>query len=352
MSVNLFPGVVSVIKTGGTAVTAAYGPVVGGIISNPLLPGDQGIASPEPLYFSLVSSADLSENTTTQMLNPGESFNIPIGQTTNVSVNAATSGHKFSIVVFQSPAPFTPSTASFPPSGPVTVQNIIPSYLYQQYSDDDDLQAFIGAYNSLAQGYLNWFNQIGLPIYTGAAIAGGLLNWVGQGLYGIARPYLPSGTNQNIGPLNTWVLNYIPLNDLKKVGNQNYYATTDDVYKRCITWAFYKGDGKVFNVRWLKRRIAQFLNGANGVAFNVDDTYQVSVTFGVGAQVNIRILSGIRVVTTASLLNTFTLNSMGLNIINSTFTSYSQFAMAPILKAAIDSGALELPFQFTYVVTV
>ena len=45
-------------------------------------------------------------------------------------------------------------------------------------------------------------------------------------------------------------------------------AVTDDVFKRILTWHFYKGDGKNFSVRWLKRRIWRFLQGANGTDFD------------------------------------------------------------------------------------
>lgn len=36
------------------------------------------------------------------------------------------------------------------------LEDIIKSYLYTQYNDDDDLQAFVSAYNSMAQEIYAW----------------------------------------------------------------------------------------------------------------------------------------------------------------------------------------------------
>ncbi len=37
------------------------------------------------------------------------------------------------------------------------LQQVVPSYIYDQYSDDDDLLAFAESFNAIAQGYLDWF---------------------------------------------------------------------------------------------------------------------------------------------------------------------------------------------------
>ena len=166
---------------------------------------------------------------------------------------------------------------------PVALQETIKSYLYWQYNDDADLAAFVKAYNDYSQAYLNAFNVLNLPIYT--SLTGYLLDWVGQGLYGMARPILPQAAVLDAGPYNTYAYN---------IGVYDYYSfqpmpptalATDDLYKRCLTWAIYKGDGKVFNIRNLKRRVARFLNGPNGVAFNADSTYYVSVQVSDGVGV-------------------------------------------------------------------
>ena len=232
------------------------------------------------------------------------------------------------------------------------INTIIPAYLYLQYSDDSDLQAFIAAFNSQSQSYLDWFNSINLPIYTGDPISGTLLDWVAQGLYGLIRPVLPSGINQSTGTYNTYAYNTQTYNTYDLIGPSTYYATNDDVFKRVITWCFYKGDGFQFNIRWLKRRIERFLNGVNGTAPNIDETYQISVSFGVGNIVSIRISDGVSVETGGAIYNDYAFNTLAYNSITATFMPLTPLALAPILQAAIDAGVLPLPFQYTYVVTI
>ena len=227
---------------------------------------------------------------------------------------------------------------------------VLPSYLYWQYNDDQDLQAFVAAYNSLAQGYLNWLVSANLPVYTGATVIGALLDWVAEGLYGIQRQPLSHGTPKTVGALNTWVLDSLALNTTKNAGGATYYATSDDVFKRIITWHFYKGDGKYFNVRWLKRRIQRFLTGLNGTDPGINQTWQISITFSTGNQVIISLLSGIRNITGGAMLNRMGLNTMGLNQLNTTYTQFNPIANAAVLKDAINSGVLELPIQYSYIV--
>lgn len=47
------------------------------------------------------------------------------------------------------------------------LESIIPAYPYTQYNDDPDIVAFFDAYNKLAQGYLDYFNNLNLPCWTG-----------------------------------------------------------------------------------------------------------------------------------------------------------------------------------------
>jgi hypothetical protein len=351
--VNLFRGANSSVSVGGTAVIAVYGPAQGGLIVNPQLAGDQGISVAEVLYIDLVNPAVLHQTDTCIPLQPGEYYRVPHGCTTNITVNAATSGHKFSVVTFQPPpVPVFPDTGGFPPAGPTSLQNTINSYLYIQYNDDDDLQAFVDAYNILTQEYITWFNTINLPIYTNPNVSGTLLDWVLTNLYGQVRPALSSGRNRNLGPLNTYALNVLPPNVRKIIGSQDITATSDDFYRRIATWNFYKGDGKVVNVRWLKRRIMRFLLGANGIDVNPNTTYQVSVTFGLDGQVNITLVKGRRTVTGGAVPGRFAPNTKRPNELDSFYTNIVPLQNGSILKEAIDSGVLQLPFQFTYVVNV
>lgn len=203
------------------------------------------------------------------------------------------------------------------------LKKIIPSYVYQEYADDDNLQGFCTAYNTLAQEYCDWFNQINLPAYTGALITDSLLDWVALGLYGISRPAL---TGNNL--------------------------VTDDEFKRIISWHFYKDDGKVFDVRWLKRRIMRFLEGINGTGQAVNQTYQISVRFPGNGVVFINVLTGIGVFDRKTLFNGSQFNTRKFNETILQIRHYADTTLAPILKAAIDAGICELPFQYTYIVGI
>lgn len=352
-SVTLRQGTTKIL-TGGLPVIAMYGPLIGGVLSNPASAQDQGVPLAEVLLYNFYGQASLTVGGTTYALYPGDSIAIPDGLTTNVSVNAATSGHKFSAVVWVNPPPYppVPQSGDFPINAPASVQGTIASYLYDEYNDDDNLQAFVNAYNAMAQQYVDWFNQINLPIYTGQYINGPLADWVMSYLYGLVRPALPSGFDKLLGPLNTWAPNTIPLNALKKLDNQTFYATTDDIYKRILTWLFYKGDGKYFSIRWLKRRVVRFLNGVNGTAPNVDQTYQVSVGFGKGNICYINILGSKRQVTGGAILNRFALNQVRPNQLNTIYFDIPVSPFAAVLKTAIDSGVCELPFQYTFIVSI
>jgi hypothetical protein len=250
------------------------------------------------------------------------------------------------------PVVVTPSTSTFPPNGPTTLTETIPSYLYQQYNDDDDLLAFIEAYNAITQEYVTWFAEIGLPYYIGEQITGSLLDWVAEGLYGMKRPLLPSGRAITHGPLNTYALNTHALNLLEVHGSSDYYLTSDDTFKRILTWHLYKGDGKVFNIRWLKRRIARFLTGTNGSQGETDQTYQISVTFGTDHEVNINLQSIRRFAHGGAILGAGLMNDFYLNEMVTESVTIPISPLVPVFKAAVEAGALELPFQYTWIVNI
>jgi hypothetical protein len=231
------------------------------------------------------------------------------------------------------------------------LDKVIPSYLYLEYSDDLDLQAFVQSFNTLSQEYVTWFRDIGLPVYTGDLIAGALLDWVALGLYGFKRPSLPIGIETEIGEYNTPQFNELVYNGRKILNPAVYYVADDDIFKRCITWNFYKGDGTVFNINWLKRRIQRFLDGPNGTDPGIQQTYQISVTFGPPGQVNIFLTSGTRIVTGGALFNKAGYNTTGYNTLTSYFIPGVPIVLAPIFQAAIEAGVLNLPFQKTFVVS-
>jgi hypothetical protein len=345
VSVSIYPGAASRVLVGGHAVAAAFGPLLGGFVMNPLTAADQGVSA-EPLFLDLVAPAAARETATTIELRPGDIFSFPTNFGGTVWVNAATSGHKFSAVVYQPQSSFvlTPNSEGFPPAGPVTLATTIPSYLYVQYNDDKDLQAFVSAYNTITQAYVSWFVNTNLGDYT--SLSGGLLGWVAQGLYGFTRPLLGVGRNRNLGPLNTYLYNSLPLNALKKIGPQNVTTVSDDIFQRVITWSFYKGDSFVVNIKWLKRRVMRFLIGVNGTAPNIDNTYPVSVRIS-GNLVTIGISIGSRKLTKGAI-NSYVYNSRTMNGYRSTFIPATTgiFPLDSVLSEAISSGVLPIPFQF------
>jgi hypothetical protein len=196
---------------------------------------------------------------------------------------------------------------------------IIPSYLYWQYSDDEDLQSFVTAYNALAQEYLNSFNELNMPIYT--IQNGALLDWLATGIYGYSRPTIANQLFVAKGAYNTIDYNFetIPYNaeqSVPIVGSSE--IATDDIYQRCLTWNFYKGDGFQFSIPWLKRRVLRFLQGVNGFAPDIQETYAISVTFPMEYKCLI------------------------------TISKSSRIDTATVLQNAINTKAINLPFQYDF----
>jgi len=228
------------------------------------------------------------------------------------------------------------------------ISKILPSYLYQQYNGDPDLEAFFTAYNELSQSNLDKINTLNLPIYT--TKSGVLLEWVALGLYGFTRPVLPKGDYFDKGVYNTIHLNEVPYNQNVRIAPTDFYQVTDDIFKRCITWNFYKGDGFQFTINWLKRRVARFLSGVNGVSHNIDETYQISVTMDAMDVVTIRIAPGVSIKKGGALLDSFDLNEVPLNA-PTLYTPLIPTDLAPILESAIKAGVLQLPIGYTYNVT-
>lgn len=91
-------GDIAIVTTGTTAVTPMSGPYNGCYIVNPLTATDQGIMAAEPLYVNPVVAATTTGNGTNTAIAPGQAWNCPVGGTGAISVNAATTGHKFTVV--------------------------------------------------------------------------------------------------------------------------------------------------------------------------------------------------------------------------------------------------------------
>ena len=367
MTVKLWPLVNSRIAKGGQASVAVYGPCLGGLIVNPVSAQDRNLALVEPLYIDLVNPAVTAESGTCFKLQAGQGFTIPPNFGGTVSVNAPSTGHAFSGYVIQPPAGRQPlegvgdTGKPFPPTELSVLKEALPAYLYQQYTDDDDLQAFVGAFNEMVGWYMNWFAKLNPADYTQGHIEGALLDWVALGLYGMPRPALPLGHARTVGPLNSWTMNTWPLNVLAVIPPADYQLTIDDTFRRILTWHLYKDDGDVFNIRWLKRRVERFLTGEDGTGGDThalppwwapDQTYDVSVSFGANNEVDINFIRTRRHFVKGALMGTFALNTTYLNEFDSTAITFPINPLAPIFKTAVDSGVLELPFQYKFIVNI
>jgi hypothetical protein len=345
-------GLRSIIVAAGNSVQVSAANAIGGYIYNPITSYDQQLLQPDVLYVCPIGPAATSEIDTTVALQPGGRYEIPREAQYGIWVNSNSSGHNFVVVqVFDAEDPNPPYfKGDFPPTGPTGVLRPIPSYLYQEYSDDSDLQAFVAAYNSMMQDIIDTLLNLNLPIYTKDPISGALLDWVGQGLYGISRPSLTYSFPRIFGPYNTYEYNVQTYNQYVYQFPDDIALTDDDIYRRVITWHFHKGDGKYFSVEWLKKRVMRFLLGINGTCPNIDNTYQISVTFGASCDVTIRIVLIDRTIIDGAIYNndSFQYNVMQYNQLNTTAINYPPLPTMTEFADAVRSGVLELPFMFNW----
>ncbi|MFT2797547.1 hypothetical protein [Serratia sp. N21D137] len=201
------------------------------------------------------------------------------------------------------------------------IDNIIPAYPYTQYNSDPNIVAFFTAYNSLAQEYLDELNALNLPCWTSPTITGELLDWIALGIYGEGRPLLQISEDAIArGAYNTIEYNAIPYAGLKNYAPGSASYVSDDYFKRILTWNFYKGDGSHFCIDWLKRRVARFIHGANGIDPPLQDTFDISVTANNGV---------------------FTVN----------IPDYGD-GIGYFLKDAINQSLVKLPFIYKYEVVI
>lgn len=236
------------------------------------------------------------------------------------------------------------------------LEKTIPSYLYVEYNEDEACQAFVNAYNEQAQNYLDTVRNLNLPNYTQAPIEGDLLDWVAGGVYGFDRPTFPTINLATIGPLNTYPLNTLAYNEFLNQNPDFTFYTSDDAFRRVLTWHLYRADGVQFNIRWFKRRVARFLYGEDGIwkQNGLDcaaDTSRISVTFGPPYTVNLRIVNNVRRITGGAIFARFVLGRKAFAQMDSENEVYDPIPTAYFLNGAINGGILEVPFQFDYIVT-
>lgn len=231
------------------------------------------------------------------------------------------------------------------------LEDIIRSYLYTQYNDDDNIRAFVTAYNTMAKNIYDWMTNANLPIFVGGYNAGDQLRWVARGIYGVKPPVLSSGRQLVIGSFNTFTFNSVPFNTRKVINQSEQVVVSDDLFKRIMTWNYYKGDGFYFTIPWLKRRIMRFLTGVNGVDVVNDQHWSISVLFsGEGASVSI--IKGFRKLTDSSVYNTQTFNRRAYNQKTSVLIKSNEYEYASLFKQAFDSGLLHMPFYQPVSVTI
>lgn len=231
------------------------------------------------------------------------------------------------------------------------LDTIIKSYLYTQYNDDDDIRAFVTAYNAMAQQVYTWMTSANLPIFAGGYQSGDQLRWIARGIYGVKPPVLSSGKRQVYGPFNTLTFNRLPFNTRKVVTQTDQVVVSDDLFKRIMTWNFYKGDGFYFTIPWLKRRIMRFLTGVDGVDIVNDQHWSVSVLFSDGGT-SITIMKGYRQLTDSSLYNTIEYNTREYDQNDSILIKSTSYEFAELFKQAFDSGLLHMPFYQSVSVTI
>lgn len=161
---------------------------------------------------------------------------------------------------------------------------LAPAFPYQQFSDDADIKALFDAYNTLAQKILTWIYEHCLPLYMRPSITGGLLDYVAYCLYGIRRSQLGySQIGLVNGSIDTAAINTLAIDDITAAISAKSIHLSDDVFKRVITWNFYKGDGSQFSIPWLKKRIMRFVTGDQGHAWRFNSTAPVSITIQNGS---------------------------------------------------------------------
>lgn len=231
------------------------------------------------------------------------------------------------------------------------------AYPYQQYNDSDEVSSFFMATNNLCQSdYVDFFNTTDLAVYTESTISGPLLDWIAQGVYGMSRPIIPTGSASNLGAYNTIVYNSDPFNFIQTSGSVGYVALSDDLFKRCMTWNFYKGDGQNFSFTWLKKRVARWLVGVNGIPPIIDETYPISVKDIGNRTLQITITTSQLAVTVGAFANSFLPGTMlaGYFAIDGgekypiNFTT----AMAQSFQMVLAGGVLQVPFMYNFKVIV
>ena len=235
------------------------------------------------------------------------------------------------------PTYYTESFAQAPLSA------VVPAYVYTEFNDDPYVTAFFTAYNELAQGYLDWFKETPIPVWTSPQVSGGLLDFIGTNLYGTPRPVISTaGANLTYGAMGTRAMDTMAMDSYQLIKTGTAQPADDDLYKRTLTWIHYKGDGFQATIEWLRRRIARFLYGANG------------------GDIDIGLITNISLSATGSLsqmamdslaMNAQAMNSTRVSTANLRGILYASIPPTTVSQYFIDlftAGYLPAPFQMVY----
>lgn len=155
----LSAGRASEIRAGGEAVqivngNLVAGSILGGKIVNPARAEDQGLATAERLFVDKTGPAYSSEKLTTFALEPGESFDFPANPVGGVWANAASSGHRFAVIVRNElPPP--------PPDSPVVVQQLGSLHYSSQIEQREDAVVDTNSVVFTSLNEIQAFNQVG-----------------------------------------------------------------------------------------------------------------------------------------------------------------------------------------------
>ncbi|EPB4501580.1 hypothetical protein [Yersinia enterocolitica] len=162
---------------------------------------------------------------------------------------------------------------------------------------------------------------------------------------------LSSDKRRISGPFNAMLFNQLPFNGRVVKNESEQVVASDDVFKRVMTWNYYKGDGFNFTIPWLKRRIMRFLTGVDGVDVLNDQRWSISVLFS-SSGASISIVKGYRKLTSSSLYNASTFNTRSFNQKTSVLIKSNEYEFASLFKQAFDSGLLHMPFYQPVSVTI
>lgn len=96
-------GLATSITLGGQAVMVIPPGAYGGYIWNPYTETDQGVPI-EPLFINPISAPSLEAFGATVAIYQGQNFEVPVAKSvTGIWVNAATTGHRFTVVYWMGP---------------------------------------------------------------------------------------------------------------------------------------------------------------------------------------------------------------------------------------------------------